>query len=96
MNEFEKFPSEVFDKLYGRLTKLDKLRLIATLRESYTNPSSEYRKQIVNVIRDTLMLIHRAENEAKDCEVIYSYIDFLEEFQEQETEFKNLFPSSNG
>lgn len=90
MVEFEVFPSEIFDKLYGHLAKRDKLRLIATLRESYTNPSSEYRKQIVNVIRDTLLLIHKAENEAKDCEVIYSYIEFLEEFIEQEQVFKEL------
>lgn len=90
MVEFEVFPSEIFDKLYGHLAKRDKLRLIATLRESYTNPSSEYRKQIVNVIRDTLLLIHKAENEAKDCEVIYSYIEFLEEFIEQEQVFKDL------
>ena len=90
MTEFEKFPENVFNKLYGTLSKRDKLRLIATLRESYTNPSSEYRKQIVNVIHDTLALIHKAENEAKDCEVIYSYIEFLEEFKEQETVFDEL------
>jgi len=90
MTEFEKFPENVFNKLYGTLSKRDKLRLIATLRESYTNPSSEYRKQIVNVIHDTLVLIHKAENEAKDCEVIYSYIEFLEEFKEQESVFSEL------
>jgi len=91
MIEFENFPSNVFDKLYGSLSKREKLRLIATLRESYTNPSSEYRKQIVNMIRDTLILIHKAENDAKDCEVIYSYIEFLEEFKEQEPIFNDLF-----
>jgi len=90
MAEFENFPDATFDRLYGKLTKRDKLRLIATLRESYTNPSSEYRKQIVNVISDTLILIHKAENIAKDCEVIYSYIEFLEDFQEQETVFRDL------
>jgi formylglycine-generating enzyme required for sulfatase activity len=90
MVEFEIFPGEIFDRLYGNLPKRDKLRLIATLRESYTNPSSEYRKQIVNVIRDTLILIHKAENDAKDCEVIYSYIEFLEEFKEQEPIFYDL------
>lgn len=90
MVEFENFPSAIFDKLYGHLLKRDKLRLIATLRESYTSPSSEYRKQIVNVIRDTLELIHKAENEAKDCEVIYFYIEFLEEFKDQESIFADL------
>jgi formylglycine-generating enzyme required for sulfatase activity len=76
--------------LYGSLPKRDKLRLIAILRESYTNPSSEHRKQIVSAIRDTLILIHKAENDAKDCEVIYSYIEFLEEFKEQEPVFYDL------
>ena len=90
MIEFENFPRDIFNRLYGGLKKRDKLRLIATLRESYTTPSSEYRKQIVNVIRDTLVLIHKAENDAKDCEVIYSYIEFLEEFKEQEPVFNEL------
>lgn len=90
MIEFENFPETTFDRLYGSLPKRDKLRLIATLRESYTNPSSEYRKQIVNVIRDTLVLIHKAENDEKDCEVIYSYIEFLEEFKDQEPTFDEL------
>lgn len=91
MTELETFPETTFERLYGSLVKRDKLRLIATLRESYTNPSSEYRKQIVNVIRDTLVLIHRAENNAKDCEVIYAYIEFLEEFREEEVVFNELF-----
>jgi formylglycine-generating enzyme required for sulfatase activity len=81
MQELEEFPEKTFSILYGNLEKRDKLMLIATLRESYTNPSSEYRKQIVNVIKDTLLLIHKAESEAKDCEVIYAYIEFLEEFK---------------
>ena len=90
MNEFENFPHQIFSNLYQHLPKRDKLRLISTLRDKYTNPSSEYRKRIINVIRDSLLLINKAENETKDCEVIYSYIDFLEEFKNQEIVFNKL------
>ena len=89
MRELDGFPEIIFTTLYGNLEKREKLMLIATLRESYTNHSSEYRKQIVNVIKDTLLLIHGAETNAKDCEVIYSYIEFLEEFR-QERVFNEL------
>lgn len=86
MNELDPFPNKEFNTLYNGLTKRDKLRLIATLRDSYVNPSSDYRKQAINTIRETLTLIHRVE---RDCEVIYSYLEFLEEFR-QESTFEHL------
>lgn len=58
------------------------MRLIATLRDSYVNPSSDYRKQAINTIEETLTLIHSVE---RDCEVIYTYLEFLEEFKEERT-----------
>lgn len=87
MSEIDPFPQTEFNILYGELSRRDKLRLVATLRDSYVNPSSDYRKQAINTIQETLTLIHSVE---KDCEVIYSYINFLEEFQ-YESVFKSLF-----
>lgn len=86
----DKFPNKIFSYLYGNLSKRDKLRLIDTLRESYINASSEYSKRIVKIIKDTLTLIHKAEAEVKDCEVIYSYISFLEELKNKEKVFDEL------
>jgi len=86
----DEFPDKIFSDLYANLSKRDKLRLIDTLRESYVNASSEYSKRIVKTIRDTLVLIDKAEAKVKDCEVIYSYISFLEEFKNKETVFDEL------
>ena len=77
LSELVPFPNDIFSELYGSLSKRDKLRLIATLRENYENPSSDYRKQAINTIKETLTLIHNVE---RDCEVVYSYITFLEEY----------------
>ena len=86
----DEFPVKIFSDLYANLSKRDKLRLIDTLRESYVNASSEYSKRIVKTIRDTLVLIDKAEAKVKDCEVIYSYISFLEEFENKEVVFDEL------
>lgn len=88
MNEFDPFPQDVFTALYGGLSKRDKLRLIATLRDSYVNPSSDYRKQAINTIRETLTLIHSVE---RDCEVVYAYVSFLEEFEKERVFSKLLY-----
>ena len=96
MREFSPFPDNIFRSLYNSLLNRDKLRLIATLRDNYINHSSEYKKQAINIIQESLRLIHKAEAEAKDCEVIYSYISFLEEFKNERvfdellTEFLDL------
>lgn len=82
MNEFDPFPNIEFNSLYNGLSKRDKLRLIATLRDSYINPSTDYRKQAINTIQETLKLIHSVE---RDCEIIYAYLEFLEEFKEEQT-----------
>lgn len=87
MNEFDSFPKTEFNNLYNGLIKRDKLRLIATLRDSYINPSTDYRKQSINTIQETLKLIHSVE---RDCEVIYAYLEFLEEFKEEQT-FSAMF-----
>ena len=75
MNEFEVFPREVFENLYGSLSKRDKLRLIATLNESYENNPSDFRLPVINTIKETLTLIHTEE---RNCEVVYAYLEFLE------------------
>ncbi len=80
MNEFDPFPNEILNKLYGGLSRRDKLGLISTLRNSYVNYNGSFRNPIINTIKETLTLIHSIE---KDCEVIYTYIEFLEEFSEE-------------
>lgn len=77
MNEFEPFPIEILNKLYGGLSRRDKLGLISTLRNSYINYNGSFRNPVINTIKETLTLIHSVE---KDCEVIYTYLEFLEEF----------------
>jgi len=80
MNEFETFPRDMFENLYGSLSKRDKLRLIATLKESYVNNPSDFRLPVINTIRETLSLMHTVE---KDCEVVYAYLEFLEEYHDE-------------
>lgn len=77
MNEFDPFPTEILNKLYGGLARREKLSLVSTLRDSYINYNGSFRNPIINTIKETLKLIHSVE---KDCEVIYSYLEFLEEF----------------
>lgn len=88
MAELEEFPTDVFNHLYGNLKQKDKLSLVSALRESYEKPITDYRKQIVDTIVETLELMHIAEFKEKDCEVIYSYLSFLEEYQDEEATFK--------
>lgn len=78
MNEFDPFPTDILDNLYGNLSRREKLSLIATLRNSYINYNGSFRNPVINTIRETLTLIHKVE---KDCEVIYAYLTFLEEFR---------------
>jgi formylglycine-generating enzyme required for sulfatase activity len=82
MNEFEPFPIEILNNLYGGLSRRDKLGLIATLRNSYVNYNGSFRNPVINTIKETLTLIHRVE---KDCEVIYAYLEFLSEFDQERT-----------
>jgi formylglycine-generating enzyme required for sulfatase activity/GTPase SAR1 family protein len=89
MREFERFPEKTFTSLYEYLDKRGKLMLIATLRENYIKTSHENQQKITNIIKDTLESIHDEETKAKDCEVIYAYIEFLEEFR-QESVFDKL------
>lgn len=77
MNEFEPFPTEILNKLYGGLARREKLSLVSTLRDSYINYNGSFRNPVINTIKETLKLIHSVE---KDCEVIYSYLEFLDEF----------------
>lgn len=77
MNEFDPFPKEILNKLYGGLSRREKLSLVSTLRSSYINYNGSFRDPVINTIRETLKLIHSVE---KDCEVIYSYLEFLNEF----------------
>ena len=77
MNEFDPFPTNILDDLYGGLSRREKLSLISTLRDSYINYNGSFRNPVINTIRETLTLIHKVE---KDCEVIYAYLVFLEEF----------------
>ena len=86
MNEFSPFPKAILNNLYGSLSRREKLSLISTLRSSYVNYNGSFRKPIVNTIKETLTLIHSVE---KDCEVIYSYLEFLEEYK-SESEFSLL------
>ena len=53
------------------------MSLVSTLRSSYINYNGSFRDPVINTIRETLKLIHSVE---KDCEVIYSYLEFLNEF----------------
>lgn len=77
MNEFDPFPTEILNKLYGGLARREKLSLVSTLRDSYINYNGSFRNPVINTIKETLKLIHSVE---KDCEVIYSYLEFLDEF----------------
>lgn len=77
MNEFDPFPTEILNKLYGGLARREKLSLVSTLRDNYINYNGSFRNPIINTIKETLKLIHSVE---KDCEVIYSYLEFLDEF----------------
>ncbi len=86
MNEFEPFPTEILNKLYGGLSRREKLGLVSTLRNSYINYNGSFRNPVINTIKETLTLIHKVE---KDCEVIYSYLEFLEEFSVEKA-FANL------
>ena len=87
MNEFVPFPTDILDKLYGGLARREKLSLIATLRNSYVHYNGSYKTPIVNTINETLALIHTVE---KDCEVVYSYLEFLTEFSKEERIFSTL------
>lgn len=87
MNEFDPFPTEILNKLYGGLSRREKLSLVATLRDSYINYNGSFRNPVINTIKETLTLIHSVE---KDCEVIYSYLEFLEEFSVEKA-FSDLF-----
>ena len=78
MNEFDPFPTRILNQLYGGLSRREKLSLISTLRNSYINYNGSFRNPVINTIRETLTLIHKVE---KDCEVIYAYLSFLEEFR---------------
>lgn len=86
MNEFDPFPTDILNKLYGGLSRREKLSLVTTLRNSYINYNGSFRNPIINTIRETLTLMHSIE---KDCEVIFAYLEFLEEFKE-ETAFNDL------
>lgn len=86
MNEFDPFPTEILNKLYGGLSRREKLSLVSTLRNSYINYNGSFRNPVINTIKETLTLIHKIE---KDCEVIYSYLEFLEEFSVEKV-FLNL------
>ena len=77
MNEFDPFPTEILNKLYGGLARREKLSLVSTLRDSYINYNGSFRNPVINTIKETLKLIHSVE---RDCEVIYSYLEFLDEF----------------
>lgn len=75
--------SEVLNKLYKSMNKKQKLRLISTLRDSYIN-APDYKEQAVSTIEKSLRLIHNIEkHDGKDCEVIYEYVSFLEEFNNE-------------
>lgn len=91
MAELEQFPTDVFNHLYGDLKQKDKLSLVSALRESYEKPITDYRKHIVNTIVETLELMHSAERMEKDCEVIYSYISFLEKYKDEEDAFRKAY-----
>lgn len=77
MNEFNPFPTEILNKLYGGLSRREKLSLVSTLRNSYINYNGSFRNPVINTIKETLKLMHSVE---RDCEVIYSYLEFLNEF----------------
>lgn len=77
MNEFDPFPIDILNKLYGGLSRREKLSLVATLRDSYVNYNGSFRNPVINTIKETLTLMHSIE---KDCEVIYSYLEFINEF----------------
>lgn len=87
MNEFVPFPTDILNKLYGSLSRREKLSLISTLRNSYIYYNGSYKTPIVNTINETLTLIHSVE---KDCEVVYSYLEFLTEFSKEERIFASL------
>ena len=81
--------STVLDKLYRTMNKKQKLRLIYTLRDAYIN-APDYKEQAVHTVVKSLRLIHKIEKDyCKDCEVIYEYVSFLEEFK-KEVEFSKL------
>ncbi|GHT10784.1 hypothetical protein FACS189426_11690 [Bacteroidia bacterium] len=86
MNEFDPFPIDILNKLYGGLSRREKLSLVSTLRDSYINYNGSFRNPVINTIKETLTLIHSIE---KNCEVIYSYLEFLSEFSKEEV-FTNL------
>jgi formylglycine-generating enzyme required for sulfatase activity len=92
MNELEDFPTDIFNKLYNNknFERRNKLQLIATLREDYINHSLEYQKQRTSIFKETLKLIHTAEEKTKDCEVIYAYIELLEELKNKNNIFDEL------
>ncbi len=87
MNEFVPFPTDILNKLYGGLSRREKLSLISTLRNSYVYYNGSYKTPIINTINETLTLIHSVE---KDCEVVYSYLEFLTEFSKEERIFASL------
>ena len=79
LSEYENC-DQVLTVLYASMEKRQKLRLIGTLRESYIN-APDYKAQAVEMVDKALRLIHKKEKEiGRDCEVIYQYVDFLEEF----------------
>ena len=82
--------SEILDNLYKSMNKKQKLRLISSLRDAYIN-APDYKEQAVNTIVKSLSLIHEIEKASgKDCEVIYEYVSFLEEFSKEVEFFKLL------
>lgn len=73
----------ILTMLYNAMDKRQKLRLIGTLRETYVN-APDFKAQAVEMVVKSLRLIHQKERDiGKDCEVIYQYVAFLEEFSSE-------------
>ena len=87
--EYEK-SKEILQELYTGMDKRQKLRLIAILRDTYID-APDYKVQAVDMVVKALTLIHENESQyGKDCEVIYEYLSFLEEFSNEQM-FSDLY-----
>ena len=89
LSEYE-HSDDILNALYKSMNKKQKLRLISTLRDAYIN-APDFKEQVVNTVTRSLRLIHDIEKQyGKNCEVIFEYVSFLEEFGEKELKFKDL------
>ncbi len=74
LHEVSIFPTELLNELYSKLSHTERINLVHSLKENvFAIPNESHRKRM---LLDTVSSVISAE---KDCEIVYNYINLLEE-----------------